>query len=225
MAALGNGAVGDDPAEGPADGPDEDAVFGDGSVLAPSGAVGDASGASHAACHGEELAPSAAGAPSSAAAAASSSDVAGPTGRGPPSDGPMSRASMDIHSGLRFYASNGGHVSLYSHMGGAKVYVECTCPNREKHGRCTLTRVIPAEYSSNVANRGRLLGYVVAWLNAGIREDMPTKGAHFSYKPSLEERLAARAEIAASPVGRTLAAAERPRAPGEPEEHPDLFSR
>lgn len=133
--------------------------------------------------------------------------------------------AADALTGTRFYTKNGGRMSFYSHFGGSKRFFECECPNKKGHGRCVLTRVVPAEYNAKVANRGRLVGYLAAWLNAGHNDTLATKAAHRAYEPSVEERLRARAELAADGNGRKMLSIERAPLADEPLEHAPLIQR
>lgn len=151
--------------------------------------------------------------------ASSSSSAAPPR----PTSEQLAPVNSDVLSGTRMYTSSGGRISFYSHFGGAKRFFECECPNKAQHGRCVLTRMLPTHFNAKVANRGRLLGYLVAWLNAGHDVQPCTKQGHRAFKPSIEARLAAREELQSSDAGLKLLSVERARLPDEPVEHLDLF--
>lgn len=142
----------------------------------------------------------------------------------PPDPPPMPAPMLhDALTGTRLILPNGGRISFYSHFGGTKRYFECQCPNVRSHGRCTLTRTLPPHFNEKVANRGRLEGYLAAWLLAGDREAFGSKAAHRAYGPTQCERMEARALLAETEAGRKLLSVERALLPDEPEEHPDLF--
>ena len=101
---------------------------------------------------------------------------------------------------------------------------EAVCGN-PLHGRCVLTRSSNAKPGgSDVAPRGgRLCGFLAAWLSKS--GDVATKAEHWSHAvmaSSYDERLAARAAIAAAEGGADLLANERGAFPGEGDEPPTL---
>ena len=119
--------------------------------------------------------------------------------------------SVDFGFGnIRFYFSR------------LELVAQCANP---LHGiRCRLSRSVQGSGTAWRHGQGRPLGLMAAWLLAGQDDQLaiPTHADHVKTrtwpKPSLEDRVAARAAIAAHPAGAALIAAERPRRPGEPEE-------
>ena len=157
--------------------------------------------------------------PSASEHSLSGHEVAGSAARVPPPP----RVNPDTVSGIRFFTEYGGRISYYSHFGGRKQFFECECPNRASHGRCILTRALPSTFSLKAANRGRMVGYLVAWLMAAYDPSCQTKEQHREHLPTVHARIAARQSLDASEHGRRILAVERAKEPEEPEGHDVVY--
>ena len=103
----------------------------------------------------------------------------------------------------------GGRLAFY-----AAGFFTATCRN-PRHGRCVMTR---SSQPGGKAAQGRPLGLLMSWLQ---RSDLClSKEEHWNKEsmPSLEQRTAARNQLASVVGGQTLLAFERPKRPGEADE-------
>lgn len=117
----------------------------------------------------------------------------------------------------------GGKVVYY---GGRHQNMVAICENLS-HGRCVKTKTVKgsARQTQAARSQGRPLGYLAAWLARGAALDSKEDHWGSEGQPTLEERVAARANVkelgGADASG--LVAAERPKRDGEvsePEEAP-----
>lgn len=108
---------------------------------------------------------------------------------------------------------NGAKIAYY-HKG---QLFETTCANTDGHGRCRLTRTArAAQGRQQLANplQGRPLGLCVAW---ALKCDQASRGEHLRWRPSADERQAARQVLLDSDSSKAaeLLRGERPLALGE----------
>lgn len=106
----------------------------------------------------------------------------------------------------------GGKLSCYS----GRAIVEAVCSN-PAHGKCVMTRTLMASSTPGRAGQGRPLGFLAAWLAAGL--DAPTKAVHWAASGvAKSNRQAARSALRAAPGGDALLSLERVRREGEDSE-------
>ena len=113
----------------------------------------------------------------------------------------------------------GGRITYYANNHCFEA--NCMCG----HGKCVLTRTCRGKRSGAAVPRGgRPLGFLAAWLHAGL--DCPSKAAHWHADAfqslSYERRCAARAALMLQPNCEVLLAAEREQMDGESEEPENL---
>ena len=94
------------------------------------------------------------------------------------------------------------------------------CGNRIAHGSCGFSKtakitsdVLKGRWYVNNNAQGRPLGYLVAWCLAESR--FMDRDLHMDYKPSHDDRVAARKCLTQSRNGRLLLRCEREVQPGE----------
>lgn len=118
---------------------------------------------------------------------------------------------------VTFYLPGGGKIAFYK----KSFLFEATCPNREAHGVCRLTRTGREARGGRIFSnpfQGRCLGLLVSWLS---NHNQDSKADHLVFSPDREQRIAARIRLQAmGPVALDLLACERARDPGieEPQE-------
>lgn len=86
------------------------------------------------------------------------------------------------------------------------------CPMKECHGKCILTRTAKA---GPKPGQGRPLGFLAAWLRLCSEGQHPTRTQHLKFRPTYEERLAARRSLADQPAAPFFFEKERAQADDE----------
>ncbi len=118
-----------------------------------------------------------------------------------------------------------GLITFYPPSAHSKGRFQAICPFREQHGEgCQLTR---ASHGSEGGTRGRdaqgrPLGLMAAWLASAVMFETKADHQGFAAFIGAEDRAASRAHLLNQVGGADLAANERPRREGEPEEPTDL---
>lgn len=109
----------------------------------------------------------------------------------------------------------GHRISFY--LARQEFYAVC---GRGCHGKlCRKVRTSRGSQDTHKSAQGRPLGFLAAWLLGGASEAVDTADAHkWGVACTREERVAARARLAACPGAEGLMSYERARRDGEPEE-------